>query len=1051
MAFEAGATYATLGVDLDGLSKGFDQGERAANTWAKGVENRVEKVGGSFSKIGSLASGILTGVGFGVAAAGFAVVGRAAAGTFDLIKGGMDDARGAGMLLAQTENVIEGMGNAAGVSAEHVNDFASSLSDAAGGSLFGDDMIVESTNLLLTFGNLKEGVLDAATAMSVDMAQSLGGAPVDSAIQLGKALNDPIKGVSALARVGVSFTEQQKEQIKTLQESGDMVGAQTIILGELERQFGGSAAAAAAAAGPMVRLRGVMGEAAETVGAALLPALDSFTGWLGSPAVLSGINSFASNLANGISGAIGFINGTAIPAVMGFIDGLRGGFEDNGIEGAIQSVIFQIGQLIPGLLPVTNFLRDLLPQAVSMATTTFNLARDSILTFIAAYNGEWQNSDRVLLIHQAFGVLGQVIGGTVVPAIQSMVGWFQQNWDLVTKIGVAVGVAVAVFQTLSTVVGVVGTVTAAISGMGGAITAAGGIVATIVAVLGGPLTIALAAVALAAGALALAWQTNFGGIQEKTQAVVNWWTDTAQPAIAATFDRVVEQVGIMRDAWDRDFESVRGFINTLKETWASTTAAIGVAIDLAKGYVSSFRDTVQTNIDQAVGFFTALPGRITGAVSGFASLLVSAGRDLIQGLINGLKSIDVGSVLGGILRSGIAAAKAAILSHSPSRLTEIELGIPIVQGIVRGIEGETPDLMQHMTRLGQLTPEWFTGGFNNRRRLLKTAGETIAKDIVGGFVDSKPLLQDGMVDTSKLTLENLLKAITPIALDAGEQVADSFYGGFVTRIPMSTDTLVDTSKLTLENLLRSITPIASDAGEQVADAFVGGFVDSKPLIEDAIIDTSKLTLDNLLKAVSPVAFGAGANIMDHISGGLFGGKKTLDPATFGQVSQATGAAGMEAGQALIDNLSNAWVEGQPAFADIFEEGLVRLRGERLDPWLDGTEERFLLSGGWMAGNLGDGLLGNRAPIDAASSLGRGMAAALAAAWGPPVLPPPVVSGSPVPDSVASGAGQTGSNRGQQPIIIQQTFGPGTPMEVRQAARQGGLEGVQAAARSKGLL
>jgi hypothetical protein len=54
-----------------------------------------------------------------------------------------------------------------------------------------------------------------------------------SAIQLGKALNDPIKGVTALQRVGVSFTQSQKDQIKTLVESGDTMDAQKIILGEL--------------------------------------------------------------------------------------------------------------------------------------------------------------------------------------------------------------------------------------------------------------------------------------------------------------------------------------------------------------------------------------------------------------------------------------------------------------------------------------------------------------------------------------------------------------------------------------------------------------------------------------------------------------------------------------------------------------------------------------------------------------------------------------------------------------------------------------------------
>jgi hypothetical protein len=63
-----------------------------------------------------------------------------------------------------------------------------------------------------------------------DMSVALGQDMSSSAIQLGKALNDPIKGVSALQRVGVSFTASQKEQIKTLVQSGRTMDAQKLIL-----------------------------------------------------------------------------------------------------------------------------------------------------------------------------------------------------------------------------------------------------------------------------------------------------------------------------------------------------------------------------------------------------------------------------------------------------------------------------------------------------------------------------------------------------------------------------------------------------------------------------------------------------------------------------------------------------------------------------------------------------------------------------------------------------------------------------------------------------
>jgi hypothetical protein len=51
-----------------------------------------------------------------------------------------------------------------------------------------------------------------------------------NAVQLGKALNDPIKGIAALAKSGVTFTEQEKDKIKTLVESNKLLEAQDMVL-----------------------------------------------------------------------------------------------------------------------------------------------------------------------------------------------------------------------------------------------------------------------------------------------------------------------------------------------------------------------------------------------------------------------------------------------------------------------------------------------------------------------------------------------------------------------------------------------------------------------------------------------------------------------------------------------------------------------------------------------------------------------------------------------------------------------------------------------------
>jgi hypothetical protein len=94
------------------------------------------------------------------------------------------------------------------------------------------------------------------------------------AVRLGKALNDPIQGISALTRVGIQFTDQQKEQIKALTDSGDLLGAQKIILAELNSQFGGSAETFAKTfAGQLELMNNELSDLSEEIGVIVMPAL----------------------------------------------------------------------------------------------------------------------------------------------------------------------------------------------------------------------------------------------------------------------------------------------------------------------------------------------------------------------------------------------------------------------------------------------------------------------------------------------------------------------------------------------------------------------------------------------------------------------------------------------------------------------------------------------------------------------------------------------------------------------------------------------------------
>jgi hypothetical protein len=179
--------------------------------------------------------------------------------------------------IAQVEAAVQSTGGAAGRSVAQLEEMAAGLQRI---SLYDDDQILkEVTANLLTFTNVTGTEFDKAQVAILNLSTRLGTDLTSASVQVGKALNDPIKGVKALGRAGVQFTAEQKAQIEALQESGDVAGAQTIILEELETQFGG-AAEAAANVDPYTQLANEVGNLSEDFGAIINDALKPFVGFV---------------------------------------------------------------------------------------------------------------------------------------------------------------------------------------------------------------------------------------------------------------------------------------------------------------------------------------------------------------------------------------------------------------------------------------------------------------------------------------------------------------------------------------------------------------------------------------------------------------------------------------------------------------------------------------------------------------------------------------------------------------------------------------------------
>lgn len=174
----------------------------------------------------------------------------------------------------QLEAVLKSTNNAVGITKDALLGMAGELAFTAGVE---DDTVVSAQNLLLTFTNIGKKVFPDAMEAVVDMSTALGQDMQSSVIQLGKALNDPIEGVTALKRVGVNFNESQLETIKTLVTSNRVMDAQKLILKELQTEFGGSALAAGQTfAGQLGNLNTAIGNIQESIGALISGALEPY-------------------------------------------------------------------------------------------------------------------------------------------------------------------------------------------------------------------------------------------------------------------------------------------------------------------------------------------------------------------------------------------------------------------------------------------------------------------------------------------------------------------------------------------------------------------------------------------------------------------------------------------------------------------------------------------------------------------------------------------------------------------------------------------------------
>jgi hypothetical protein len=337
-------------------------GQKSAFTLLN-TNKAVNSLGASFAKFGAVAGGAAAIIG-----------GSFARAAYESQK-----------VMKQTEAIITATGGAAGMTANQVADLSNKLSLQTG---VDDELIQSSLNLLLTFKAVRNEVgagndiFNRAAQAALDLGNVFGSVDA-AAIQLGKALADPNRGITALRRSGIDFTKQQQEQIKTLAASGNILEAQKIILAEVEAQVGGTAEATATG---FDKMRVAIDNAQETLGTLLIPYIEQFANFVTNN-MIPVITHFADVVGEqGLGAGINYLNGSIVNGLVNMgafgkvVLGLGAGFV--ALKTAVLTYTAAQGALTIAAQLTTNALRQQAIQA--NATRIAMLAAGGVTAVITA-------------------------------------------------------------------------------------------------------------------------------------------------------------------------------------------------------------------------------------------------------------------------------------------------------------------------------------------------------------------------------------------------------------------------------------------------------------------------------------------------------------------------------------------------------------------------------------------------------------------------------------------------------------------------------------------
>jgi phage-related protein len=600
----------------------------------------------------------------------------AAVGIGEALKSGFDTLKEGEATSAQLAAGLKSTGNAANTTVGQMNDLSTSISEYSGQT---KDSVGKAESLLLTFTNIKnvgpDKIFDDATTAAANMAARMGGDASSNAILLGKALNNPEKGLTALQRVGVAFTQGQKDQIKAMQDAGNTMGAQKIILGELNTEFGGSAKAAGETLpGMLNRLKTGFSELSATALSAIMPIVGPLLN-----ALLAGLHAIAP-VVEEVAGTLG-------KALGGVMAGLGPVFAQVGATigpmlgqlasaiGPLIGAFFQFASAASPLSLVMKALAPVLPllvgafqslvRAVSGALMQALQALTPIVTQVASIlSGILLQAVQILvpIIVQLANMLGPIFGQIIqalLPIITMLATTLGQIFQVIGPLIPVVFQLIQPFlQLIPPLVQLVGALLPPIVQLLSAL------LKPILDLIGPLLQLLVPALTLVAQVLAV---------------VISWIVKAITWFVALVTGNKTAGAQFMA-VW----QNILSFFGTVGKFFANMWTG------LLNGVVNGW--------NQIISFFRGIPGAIVRTLSGAATWLLGIGGNIVAGMRKGIEGAWNNMVkwFEGLFGDLIGIAKKILGLASPSKVFA-DIGANTMLGYIKGVESQTANVQGAVT------------------------------------------------------------------------------------------------------------------------------------------------------------------------------------------------------------------------------------------------------------------------------------------------------------------------------------------------------------------